>query len=146
MSNTILDPRKVRSGHHGEMYDGEGVFLAEMPKFQAIINVNNSDYQGAGTLIVAAILQGVTITLSTTETHVKDARLYSILAALKRGEQQELHFQGIIRGADGNDGRYVLRHCVPDGNIDLFNIQPGQILERAVNYRVNELPDIQALL
>jgi hypothetical protein len=146
MANTTLDPRKIRSGHHGEFYDGDGTFLAEVPTFQAIVNVSNTDYQPAGSIMSVAVMQGVSVTLTFTETHVKDARLASILAALKRGEQPTLNFQGVVRGPDGTDGRYVFRQCVPDGNIDLVNVQPGQILERATNWRVNELPDIQGLL
>ncbi|MGH2355418.1 MAG: endoglucanase, partial [Chloroflexota bacterium] len=44
------------------------------------------------------------------------------------------------------DGRYVFRSCVPDGAIDVANVAPGDVLNRAYSFRVNEPPELQSLL
>ena len=40
------------------------------------------------------------------------------------------------------DARYVFNDCVPEGNIDLANVRPGEILSRAWSFRVNRSPSI----
>lgn len=40
---------------------------------------------------------------------------------------------------------YVFRDCVPEGNIDVVNIRPGEILSRAWSFRVNQPPDFGPL-
>ena len=44
------------------------------------------------------------------------------------------------------DGRYIFRSCVPDGSIDIANVTPGEILNRAWSFRVNEPPELQSEL
>jgi len=39
------------------------------------------------------------------------------------------------------DGRYIFRHCVPDGAIDIANVQPGEVISRSWTWRVNQPPD-----
>ena len=41
------------------------------------------------------------------------------------------------------DGRYIFRECVPDGAIDIANVAPGDVLNRAWSFRVNEPPGLQ---
>lgn len=43
-------------------------------------------------------------------------------------------------------GRYVLDQCVPDGNIVIAQIRPGQHLERPFSFRCNASPQIQSQL
>ncbi|MFA9457431.1 endoglucanase [Halalkalibacter sp. AB-rgal2] len=45
-----------------------------------------------------------------------------------------------------SDGRYIFRDCVPDGAIDIANVQPGDIINRSWSFRVNSPPDLQSLL
>lgn len=141
-----LDPRLILTGRDGRLYDDEGNFLAEVPSFQAVLNFNNTDYQPAGSLLQVAILVGYTVALTFMETHVKDSMLARLLEEVKAGRQPVFHFQGKVEGHNGSTGRYVFRYCVPDGNIDVVNVQPGAILERQWNWRVNEAPDLQAVL
>lgn len=141
-----LDPRLVLTGRDGQLFDDEGTFLAQIPQWQAQINISNQGYQPAGSLIEAAVMSGYTVTLTFTETHVQDALLAKMLAELKAGRQPVFNFQGKITGHNGSVGRYVFRSCVPDGNVDVANVQPGAILERAWNWRVNEPPDLPELL
>jgi hypothetical protein len=43
-------------------------------------------------------------------------------------------------------GRYVIDQCVPDGNVVIAQIRPGQHLERPYNFRCNATPQIQSQL
>lgn len=44
------------------------------------------------------------------------------------------------------DGRYIFRGCVPDGDIDIANVSPGEIIQREWTFRCNEAPELQSLL
>lgn len=44
------------------------------------------------------------------------------------------------------DGRYVFRDCVPEGTIDIANVSPGEIIQRAWSFRVNAPADLQSEL
>lgn len=95
-----FDPRNVLRGYDGELYDGDGNFLAEVNTWQAQINVTNSDYQAAGNKIVWGIPQSYTVTLTFTETVIRDASLLQkMIAGLKNGAPDAvLNFMGVLRG------------------------------------------------
>ncbi len=95
-----FDPRNILRGYDGELYDGDGNFLAEVNTWQAQINVTNSDYQAAGNKIVWAIPQSYTVTLTFTETIIRDASLLNkVIAGLKNGAPDAvLNFMGVLRG------------------------------------------------
>lgn len=142
-----LDPRLVLRGFDGELYSEDGEFLAEIPTWQAQVNVTNSDYQPAGEALSVAILQGYNVTLTFTETVVRDTKFLAVvLDALKKKQQPNVNFQGVLRRSDGSTGRYVFRKCVPDGSFDIANVAPGDVLSRAWSWRCNEPPDLQQLL
>lgn len=95
-----LDPRNILRGRDGELYDGDGNFLAEVNEWQAQINFTNTDYQPAGSKLTWAIPQSYTVTLTFTETVIRDARLLQkVVAGLKKGEPDAvLNFMGVLRG------------------------------------------------
>lgn len=147
MPKELIDPRKILTGKDGELYDDEGNFLAQVNTFQAQVGVNNTDYQPAGSAQSVAVFTGYTVSLTFTETVVKDAAmLEKFIKAIRAGQQLQANFQGKINGHDATVGRQVFRACVPDGTIDLMNIQPGSILERAWSWRCNEPPELPELL
>lgn len=94
-----FDPRLILTGRDGLLYDGEGNLLAEVNEFQAQINFSNTDYQPAGSKLTWAIPTGYTVTLTFTETVVRDARLLQkVLAGIQAGSPDAvLHFQGVLR-------------------------------------------------
>jgi len=100
LDSGTFDPRNILRGYDGELYDGEGNFLAEVNEWQAQINFTNTDYQAAGNKITWAIPQSYTVTLTFTETVIKDARLLQkVVAALRNGEPDAvLNFMGVLRG------------------------------------------------
>jgi len=99
LDSGTFDPRAILRGYNGELYDGDGNFLAEVNTWQAQINYTNTDYQAAGNKITWAIPQSYTVTLTFTETVIKDARLLQkVIAGLKKGEPDAvLNFMGVLR-------------------------------------------------
>lgn len=147
MAKVTIDPRLILTGKEGELYDGDGNFLAMVNSFQAQVNITNTDYQPAGSALTVAIFTSYTVTLTFTETVIKDAVLLKkLIDAIRNGQQLEATFQGKITGHDGTVSRQVFRACVPDGAIDLMNVQPGDVITRAWNWRCNEPPELQELL
>jgi hypothetical protein len=100
LDSGVFDPRNILRGYDGELYDGEGNFLAEVNEFRVRINFRNADYQPAGEKIVWAIPQSYSVTLTFTETVIKDARLLQkALAGLQKGTPDAvLNFMGVLRG------------------------------------------------
>ena len=98
-----FDPRSILRGYNGELYDGDGNFLAEVNTWQAQINYTNADYQAAGSKITWAIPQSYTVSLTFTETIIKDSRiLQRVVNGLRRGESDAvLNFMGVLRGQEG---------------------------------------------
>jgi hypothetical protein len=97
-----FDPRNILRGYDGELYDGDGNFLAEVNEWQAQFSFENTDYQAAGNKIKWAIPQGYTTALTFTETVVRDATLLQkIFNGLKSGAPDAvLNFMGVLRGHD----------------------------------------------
>lgn len=95
-----FDPRNVLRGYDGELYDGNGNFLAEVNEWQAQISFANTDYQAAGQKITWAIPQGYTVVLTFTETVVRDAVLLQrLFNGLKVGAPDAVfNFMGVLRG------------------------------------------------
>lgn len=100
LDSGAFDARNILRGYDGELYDGDGNFLAEVNEWQAQINFTNSDYQAAGNKITWAISQSYTVTLTFTETVIKDARLLQkVIAGLKNDAPDAvLNFMGVLRG------------------------------------------------
>jgi hypothetical protein len=147
MAKQALDARNILTGKDGELYSDDGTFLAQINTWQAQVSIENQDYQPAGTAQKKKVFTGYSVTLTFTETVVKDALLLKkLIDALRAGKQVEFGFQGVLNGQDGTQGRQVYRGCVPDGSIDLANVQPGDILNRSWSLGVNEPPELQSLL
>lgn len=147
MPKVAIDPRRILTGKDGELYDEDGNFLAQVNTFQAQLNISNVDYRPAGEAISVAVFDSYTVTLTFTETVVKDVVLLKKLVDSLRNKQQlQASFQGKISGYDNTVERQIFRACVPDGSIDLMNVQPGDILNRAWSWRCNEAPELSELL
>jgi hypothetical protein len=99
LDSGTFDPRSILRGYNGELYDGDGNFLAEVNTWQAQINYTNTDYQAAGHKIVWAVPQSYTVTLTFTETVIRDARLLQkVIAGLQNDAPDAvLNFMGVLR-------------------------------------------------
>lgn len=94
-----LDPRNVLTGKDGELYDGDGNFLAQVNTWQMAVNFTNTDYNPAGEKITWAIPVSYAVTLTFTETIIRDATLLSkvMLGLKKRSKGANLNFTGVLR-------------------------------------------------
>jgi len=99
LDSGTFDPRNILRGYNGELYDGDGNFLAEVNTWQAQINYTNTDYQPAGSKLTWAVPQSYTVTLTFTETVIRDARLLQkVIAGLRNNTPDAvLNFMGVLR-------------------------------------------------
>ncbi|EZH67895.1 hypothetical protein DH09_08205 [Bacillaceae bacterium JMAK1] len=100
LDNGTLDPRNINRGYDGKLFDEDGNWLAEVNTFHVQMNITNSDYQPAGQKITWAVPMSYTVTLTFTETVVKDAvMLTKVMAGLQNdAPDASLNFQGFIKG------------------------------------------------
>lgn len=146
MSAATLDPRKVVTGHDGKLYvtvDGKSQFMANVDTFQAQLNFSNTDFQPIGDMWVYAIPISVSCNLSFTEAVISDDLMMGpILDALHNGKVITFDFRGTLdRQYDDQGQELAYKTCVPDGTFDLQNITPGEVIKRAMSFRVNEVPE-----
>ena len=146
-NETTLDPRKVMTGHDGKLYitvNGKSQFMANVDTFQAQINFSNTDFQPIGDLQVYAIPISFTVTLSYTEAVISDELVIApILEALAQGYVPTFDFRGTLdRPYDAQGQELTYGNCVPDGAFDIQNITPGEVIKRAMSYRVNSIPKV----
>ena len=144
---SLLDVRKLITGKDGRLFvttkKGTNLFLAEVDTFQAQLSPANTDYQPVGSALVYAVNTGYSVTLTLTEAVVRDdVMLTELITDLQNGYFPAFDFQGKMRRRDGQAERVVYRNCVPDGSIDLQNLNPGEIIKRAWSFRVNATPEM----
>ena len=144
---SILDVRQLITGKDGQLFvttrAGVNIFLAEVDAFQAQLSPANTDYQPVGSALVYAVNTGYSVTLTLTEAVIRDdVMLEELINDIQRGYFPGYDFQGKLRRRDGQAQRIVYRWCIPDGTIDLQNLQPGEIIKRAWSFRCNASPEM----
>jgi hypothetical protein len=149
-TQAILDVRNLITGKDGQLYvttsDGVQVFLAEVDTFSAQMNVTNTEVQPVGSSLKFAVPTGYSVTLSMTEMVVRDdVMLTTLMSDIKKGLFPTFDFQGKLRRRDGAEQRQIFRSCVPDGNVDLMNLTPGDVVKRTWSFRVNSTPELQSM-
>lgn len=144
---SLLDVRKLITGKDGRLFvttkKGTNIFLAEVDTFQAQLSPSNTDYQPVGSALIYSVNTGYSITLTLTEAVVRDdVMIKEFIDDVQKGYFPSFDFQGKMRRRDGQAERIVYRNCVPDGSIDLQNLNPGEIIKRAWSFRVNATPEM----
>ena len=144
---SLLDVRKLISGKDGQLFvttkAGTNLFLAEVDTFQAQVSPANTDYQPVGSALIYSVNTGYSITLTLTEAVVRDdVMIKEFIEDVQKGYFPSFDFQGKMRRRDGQAERIVYRNCVPDGSIDLQNLNPGEIIKRSWSFRVNATPEM----
>ena len=150
---SIIDFRKVVSGKDGRLFindiKGNPVFLGEVDTFKAQLKMNNTDYQPVGSALKFSVTLGYSFTLTMSEVVVRDdAVLNKVLQDLRDGFVPTFDFQGVLRrryNGKVEEHRQVFRSCIPDGSVDLLNINPGEIVKRTWSFRVNALPEMMTM-
>lgn len=146
----MLDVRNLMTGKDGKMFitlDDTTYFLAEVDTFQVQMNTTNTDYQPVGSILVYAVPTGVSFTISMTEAVVRDdVTMEPIVEAVRNGKVPSFDFQGVLERPDGEESRQTFRNCIPDGAMDLMNLTPGEIIKRALAFRINSVPEFISTL
>lgn len=147
-SAPAVDVRKVMSGKDGALFDENGKLLVSVESFQSQVAITNQTFQPLGTAQERATMTSYRVTLTFTEVIVEDSDFFKlIISGLKNHKMPVLNFRGMVRSPyDSSEEQVVYRDCVPDGTIDIQNMQPGELAKRTWNWIVNQPPDLQSLL
>lgn len=141
----ILDTRKLMTGKDARVFmelDGVQYFFAEVESFNLTMSVTNTDVQPIGSILQFAVGTGVNYAVSLTEMVVRDdLTMMPIQKAISEGKIPTFTFQAGAERWDGQEQRVVIRRCTPDGSIELLNLVPGEVIKRAMSFRVNDIPE-----
>ena len=142
---SVLDTRKLMTGKDGRVFlefDGEQFFYAEVETFNVTMNVNNTDVQPVGSILVYAVNTGVSYAVTMSEMVVRDDLIAQpIQQKIAEGKMPTFTFQAGAERWDGQEQRCVLRNCTPDGTVGILNLTPGEVIKREMSFRVNDIPE-----
>ncbi len=142
----IMDTTQLMTGKDGRCFvefGGKNFFLAEVDSFVVNMSVANADAQPVGNIVVGAVPTGVTFNITLSEMVIRDDLVMEpLVAEIKAGRIPSYTFQtAATRQTDGQEQRLVLRSCIPDGEFNLMNLTPGEIIKRNQSYRINRVPE-----
>lgn len=142
---SVLDTRKLMTGKDGRLFveiDGQQTFLAEVDQFTVNMSVTNVDAQPVGSILVYAVNSGVSFNLTLSEMVVRDDLIMEpLIESIRAGKMPTYNFQGGAERWDGQEQRMTFRNCTPDGEFNLLNLTPGEIIKRNQSYRINSVPE-----
>lgn len=142
------DVRKVMSGKDGALYDEDGNLLVSVESYQSQVAITNQTYQPLGNAQERSTMTSYRVTLTFSEVVVEDGRFFKMLMeGMKNHRMPVMNFRGMVRSPyDDSEEQIVYRDCVPDGTIDIQNMQPGDLYKRSWSWIVNQPPELQSLL
>lgn len=150
VKNNTLNTTELMTGKDGRLFievDGANVFLAEINTYSVVMNVNTTEKQPVGSILVHRIPTGVTFDLTYTEMVIRDDLVMEpLLAAIQDGQIPVYNFQGVAVKPDGQEQRIAFNNAVPNGSFGLQTLTPGEVIEREQSFALNSIPQfIKAL-
>lgn len=145
-----LDAPNVRTGKDGALFmntaDGQ-VLLSEVNEFRITVSFQNADWQPVSSSLIYGVPTGHTISITITETVIRDDVLGAPIwenfeESGPRADSRTFDFMTLLEGRNGKNQRIVIKGCIPDGDVDLLNIVPGEIVQHAWTFRCNANPEI----
>ena len=140
-----LDTRELMTGTDGCLFfekDGVNVPMLELANFSVGMNVAATQRQFVGDPVTKSIPTGVAFTLTITESVVRDDLIMQdLLASIKNGKFPVFNFQGKVEKPDGQEQRIAFNDAVPSGDFGIMNVTPGEIVDRAMNFALNSVPE-----
>lgn len=134
----IDNARQVRTGKDAAIYDDQGTLLATVETFTSQFNFSNAQWQPVGSFQQFEVPTGYGQTVTLTNTVVKDEKFIEDIIDMKeKGLVPHWNFTGAISADNGTYERMVYNDCIPSGNIDIQNINAGDIIKRAINLFCN---------
>lgn len=120
----------------------KNVILAEIENFTVNMNVNATEKQPVGSILVYSIPTGVTFALVFSEMVVRDDVIMEpMLDSIRDGKVPVFHFQGVVEKPDGQEQRMAFNNAVPNGTFDLMKVTPGEVISRDMNFALNSIPE-----
>lgn len=148
--NNTLNTTELMTGKDGRLFvefNGKNVFLAEINTFAVNMNVNTTEKQPVGSILVHRIPTGVTFDLTYTEMVVRDDLIMEpLLAAIHEGRLPVYNFQGVTEKPDGQEQRLAFNNAVPNGTFGLQSLTPGEVIEREHSFALNSIPEFISAL
>lgn len=142
--NNTLNTTELMTGKDGRLFvefNGRNVFLAEINTFAVNMNVNTTETQPVGSILVHRVPTGVTFDLTYTEMVVRDDLIMEpLLEAIQNGTIPVYNFQGVTEKPDGQEQRFAFNGAVPNGTFGLQSLTPGEIVQREHSFALNEIP------
>ena len=143
--NNTLNTTELMTGKDGRLFvefNGKNVFLAEINTFAVNMNVNTTEKQPVGSILVHRVPTGVTFDLTYTEMVIRDDLIMEpLLAAIHQGKLPVYNFQGVTEKPDGQEQRIAFNDAVPNGTFGLMNLTPGEVIEREHSFALNSIPE-----
>jgi hypothetical protein len=143
-NNNTLNTTELMTGKDGRLFvefNGKNVFLAEINTYAVNMNVNTTEKQPVGSILVHRIPTGVTFDLTYTEMVVRDDLIMEpLLAAIQAGQIPIYNFQGVAYKPDGQEQRLAFNNAVPNGTFGLQTLTPGEVIEREQSFALNSIP------
>ena len=153
MANEIINQaanglaRSVRTGKDGALYNENGVLLATVESFSSNVNYTNqsTNLLGNPQELETPDLYKVSLTFSQLIVE-DDAFIQELVSSMETRQAPHWNFRGSLRGNNGTEQSMTYREVIPSGQVDLQNIQVGQVVKRAWNFTVNRPPKLGSLL
>ena len=148
--NNTLNTTELMTGKDGRLFvefNGKNVFLAEINTYAVNMNVNTTEKQPVGSILVHRIPTGVTFDLTFTEMVVRDDLIMEpLLEAIQNGQLPTYNFQGVAYKPDGQEQRLAFNNAVPNGTFGLQTLTPGEVIEREQSFALNAIPSFISAL
>jgi len=145
-----VDPREIMSGKDGRLFvefNGENVPFAEAVNFTLTENVAEVTQQFSGDIQMKHIPTSVDYTLTITEALIRDdIILLPMMDHIKQGLFPYFNFQIVLYKPGGQEQRTICNNCVPAGNFTMQNVTPGEMIQRELNFALNDLPEVISTL
>lgn len=143
-NNNTLNTTELMTGKDGRLaveFNGKNVVLAEINTFAVNMNVNTTETQPVGCIVVKRVPTGVSFDLTFTEMVVRDDLIMEpLLEAIQQGIIPNYNFQGVVEKPDGQEQRMAFNNAVPNGTFGLMSLTPGEIVQREHSFALNEVP------
>ena len=142
--NNTLNTTELMTGKDGRLFvefNGQNTFLAEINTYSVNMNVNTTEKQPVGSILVHRIPTGVTFDLTYTEMVIRDDLILEpLLKAIQEGQIPIYNFQGVAYKPDGQEQRLSFNNAVPNGTFGLQSLTPGEVFEREQSFALNSIP------
>lgn len=153
MANDIINrsangnARQVRTGKDGALYNQNGVLIATVESFQSNVSYDNQAVNVLGNPqeLETSDLYKVTLTFSQLIVE-DDAFIQDLVTSMETRQPPQWNFRGSLLGTNDSEQSMTYRDVIPSGQIDLQNINVGQVVKRAWNLAVNRPPKLSSLL